>query len=82
MTRRSLVVERWGVGEPHPNAVAGQLVEHDDLVGVDAGEQSGVEDRLGARPGDQPGQAAAGEPRGGQAVRRRASGQHCARNRP
>ena len=33
-----VVVDRWGVGEPHADPVAGQLVEHDDLVGVDAGE--------------------------------------------
>ena len=33
-----VVIERWGVGEPHADPVAGQLVEHDHLVGVDAGE--------------------------------------------
>jgi hypothetical protein len=33
-----VVIERWRVGEPHGHAVAGQFVEHDDLVGVDAGE--------------------------------------------
>jgi hypothetical protein len=33
-----VVIQRRGVGEPHPDPVAGQLVEHDDLVGVDAGE--------------------------------------------
>jgi len=33
-----VVVERWGVGEPDADPVAGQFVEHDDLVGVDAGE--------------------------------------------
>jgi hypothetical protein len=33
-----VVVQGWGVGESHADPVAGQLVEHDDLVGVDAGE--------------------------------------------
>jgi hypothetical protein len=33
-----VVVERWGVGEVHADAVAAQLVEDDDLVGIDAGE--------------------------------------------
>jgi len=33
-----IVIERWGVGDPHAHRVAGQLVEHDDLVGVHAGE--------------------------------------------
>jgi hypothetical protein len=33
-----VVVDRWGVGEPHLDTVAGQFIEHDDLIGIIAGE--------------------------------------------
>jgi hypothetical protein len=33
-----VAVEGWRVGEADGHVVAGQFVEHDDLVGVDAGE--------------------------------------------
>ena len=36
--RLRVVIDRWRVGEPHRHAVAGQFVEHDDLVGVNPGE--------------------------------------------
>lgn len=49
---RVVVVDRWGVGEPHADSVAGQLVEHDHLVGVDAGEPVRGQ---APRPLDQPG---------------------------
>jgi len=33
-----IVADGWGIREPDGDAVAGQLVEHDHLVGVDAGQ--------------------------------------------
>jgi len=47
-----VVIDGWGVGEPHRHAVAGEFVEHDDLVGVDAGEPVG---RQAPHEVDQPG---------------------------
>ena len=36
--RLRVVIDRWRIGEPHGHAVAGQFVEHDDLIGIDPGE--------------------------------------------
>lgn len=33
-----IIARRWGVGKPYGHPVPGQLVEHDHLVGVDAGQ--------------------------------------------